>query len=1155
MSNAGWGRSPQGDVVSSLDGDRSWWSTGHNHLALMMLLVATSMAGEAWSAQSSVGGGGQFVASYEVSVPPGVNGLAPAVSLVYSGDSRGIAGHGWSLRAASTIVRCPTTRAVDNRVGHVRFEADDKLCLDGARLIQTDGQGEPLPFPQSGDAAVVPLSQHREFRPEGNAQLRVRAYGSHSVNETIGWESRVRQVGPTHLKAWTATGQVLEFGLLQDLPSPAVLSIVSNRPSQAWPLRRVTDASGNQMVFDYEGDANQWRLSAIRYGGGTSSPRHAVRFHYEAFGSGEAALDAWHMGARRILSHRLKEVSTESSGQTISRHILTYSASASTGRRLLQSIARCAADGQTCLPPSEFTYTASAVGFALNEDWTRDSDGMQNGLASLPLHFQPVYGSTSGQEKFGLIQGDFNGDGRPDILRWSDVAANNRLWLSEGTGNYRERIRGSGVGQFNLNTEHLFLSSDAIVTNGWSISPSVYIGHSDVDFCYLTTVADFNGDGLDDLLRAFGKGECIVSDQQSYLFLSRGDGSFEKRTAEKTSGGALQILRNMHGSWSNTLIHNHQRYYVLDFDRDGRADILQFSAGAAFEGSKGFAICETYVAQSCGATAWISQEDGRFAPQQIQFVVPVGRSSPSEELPGGSVTRWRSDLGRNVTYSVFVPLDRRPNGASFAWLEDVNGDGAVDLTIHGGGRNYSYLGTGTSQMDYAGEGTPVFPSSALYGDFNGDGRPDRILTPGTHGLEPPFWGGAGSFGQPAQPALHPTMLWDFPFDMHRLLATDVDDDGLTDVLWIAGGGNAWFKKGRGDGLFEPNRSIAGGPTYEPGSGSSVYLSGNFSGRSPRELFLVGSVPSKLYSPASDISADLLSAVKTPNGSVTSVEFRRLTRDARYASDRGTTVAAIWPLVDTTPPRVVVHALERDSGVGSEKVVTQYAYRGFREDNSRLADGYVMTWQIEESGFVGDSAGRRSVGFRELRRESLSPDGTSRLTTRTLNVQRIPYAGMPSSVEAYVGAMSPVLQPQGGLRISREEYIYCDQSVGAGVLAAASVDAPCPTSAKVFRTYLRQKRSSKWGLDGTALPVTTATTTMSGGYPVLVENSTEGLGPAGPQSFVRRVESEYWPDQTQGEQWILGRVKRSVERSTVPNALSATPASAGTSPNATKTAGP
>lgn len=71
---------------------------------------------------------------------PGVNGLAPELSIVYSSNSGpGIAGYGWQIGGLSVIGRGPQTYYHDNAVSGVGLTTLDRFYLDGQRLVPTSG--------------------------------------------------------------------------------------------------------------------------------------------------------------------------------------------------------------------------------------------------------------------------------------------------------------------------------------------------------------------------------------------------------------------------------------------------------------------------------------------------------------------------------------------------------------------------------------------------------------------------------------------------------------------------------------------------------------------------------------------------------------------------------------------------------------------------------------------------------------------------------------------------------------------------------------------------------------------------------------------------------------------------------------------------------
>ncbi|MCV9928242.1 hypothetical protein OIU83_11285 [Flavobacterium sp. LS1R49] len=75
-----------------------------------------------------------------IAIPPSIKNVAPIINLTYSSGVRGgIAGQGWHINSISTISRMATRRDIDGFVDGVDFDADDKLALDGQRLLLKTG--------------------------------------------------------------------------------------------------------------------------------------------------------------------------------------------------------------------------------------------------------------------------------------------------------------------------------------------------------------------------------------------------------------------------------------------------------------------------------------------------------------------------------------------------------------------------------------------------------------------------------------------------------------------------------------------------------------------------------------------------------------------------------------------------------------------------------------------------------------------------------------------------------------------------------------------------------------------------------------------------------------------------------------------------------
>src|SRR4030095_5630171 len=117
-----------------------------------------------------------------IQVPPGIAGVEPKLALVYNSQAgNGLLGVGWNLEGLSAITRCPRTMAQDGVRGGVNYDANDRYCLDGQRLMAISGS-------YGADGT--------EYRTERESFTKVISYGSAGS-------------GAAWVKAWTKGGQIV----------------------------------------------------------------------------------------------------------------------------------------------------------------------------------------------------------------------------------------------------------------------------------------------------------------------------------------------------------------------------------------------------------------------------------------------------------------------------------------------------------------------------------------------------------------------------------------------------------------------------------------------------------------------------------------------------------------------------------------------------------------------------------------------------------------------------------------------------------------------------------------------------------------------------------------------------------------------------------
>ena len=175
--------------------------------------------------------------------------------------------------------------------------------------------------------------------------------------------------------------------------------------------------------------------------------------------------------------------------------------------------------------------------------------------------FQPANNLVAGKNPSSIAVGDFNGDGRVDIVTVNSDNTVSAL-LGNGDGTFQAHVEygtGSGpdfvaVGDFNSDGR-----PDLVVTNSGGGSVSVLLGNGDgtfqshVDYptggaAYGVVLADVNGDGKLDLAVAAGNGVVVLA--------GKGDGTF------------TQI-------WSSTPLVSASRSVAIgDFTNDGKPDVV-----------------------------------------------------------------------------------------------------------------------------------------------------------------------------------------------------------------------------------------------------------------------------------------------------------------------------------------------------------------------------------------------------------------------------------------------------------------------------------------------------------------------------------------------------------------------------------------------------
>lgn len=617
-----------------------------------------------------------------IDVPAGVGGLQPNLVLSYEkGRGNSFVGLDWKLDGLPRVERCEANLAEDGFVSGINFDANDRFCLDGEKLILASGN-------YGSDGATYTLA-------------------SATYTNITSYDTDPNNQGPEYFTALSTSGNVYKFGDTTD----SSIKFDGSNDVAFWALASVSDSLTNSYTITYDGNgpsAGSYKPISINYLDQTLASIQ-ISFEYEAR---QDVTVQWYGGNQVVFNQRLTAIKIYSNTTLIKDIDFDYLNQGSANSSLLSGLTECDGIGN-CLPQVTYQWT-SLANEVLFEHWTSISP--------------PITGQNVTHDHYFA---DINADGRDDIIIIAKGADAAEIGLSNGS-EFVNFITTSMIGSASTH-RHFFtdLNADSMadLVQISNISNEVKVAFADGsgNFNYWTHqftqvgnasihthfLQDVNGDGIADLI------QIAKNAAETKVAFSNGDGTFDFWTHTTTQ-------------FSPDSGHAH---YFADINGDGLKDIVEFYRtlndtdhgpikAALSTGDGSFIDVPVSANPVVGAHVLFADVNGDQAADLImQPQVTQSQHVRVGLAKGDGTFKYWSYSENNIGAST----------QNFKYyMFDVNGNGMADWA-----RYDKRWGAGTNIYLANGRGTltgPAFHQSHIafhlipyLADVNGDGKEDFVM--------------------------------------------------------------------------------------------------------------------------------------------------------------------------------------------------------------------------------------------------------------------------------------------------------------------------------------------------------------------------------------------------------------------------------------------
>ncbi len=359
---------------------------------------------------------------------------------------------------------------------------------------------------------------------------------------------------------------------------------------------------------------------------------------------------------------------------------------------------------------------------------------MTNGAAAAGLDFVLRNGATGRKYQVETVLGglaviDFDGDGWPDLFCTNGASLPSLI--KSGPEYWNRLYRNNRDGTFSDVTAKAGLQGQG--------------------YCMGVAVADFNNDGHEDIF--------VAGVHANYLYRNNGDGTFSDVTKAAGLAGPGSLGRPV---WSVAACW-------IDYDNDGHLDLFLSNycdwapgidpvCGGIEPNTRAYCHPDHYHAQTM--QLFHNNGDGTFTEVTHKEALP--------DLVGKGMGVAMADFAQDGHPGIFVANDNARN-----------------LLLRNRGKGFAEVGL-EAGVAFNGDGRNISGMGADFGDIDGDGRPDIVMT----GLKNETYevflnrgGGIFDDGSASTGLLGPSREW----SGWGCGLVDLDNDGWLDLFVAAGG--------------------------------------------------------------------------------------------------------------------------------------------------------------------------------------------------------------------------------------------------------------------------------------------------------------------------------------------------------------------------------